>query len=99
MTAPTYMLTRHAEARMRQRGYRDRDIAVVLDAATRIDGDAWFLSNRDAQREIDRRRREIVELERLRGTRFVTDGETIITVYRAARRAGRGSLCQKGSQP
>jgi hypothetical protein len=90
-------LTRHAAVRMRQRGYRDRDVTVVLSIATPDDNGGWFLSDRDAQREIDRRRREIADLERLRGTRFVLDGATVITVYRASRRTGGRRMCHQRS--
>jgi hypothetical protein len=39
-------LTQHAEARMRQRGFRKADIDIVLSVATRIADDAFFLTTR-----------------------------------------------------
>ena len=81
--------TSHAEARMRQRGYRDADIGFVLSVATRVSEDAFFLSDKDAAREIERRRHEIQQLERLRGTKVILEGESFITIYHADRRAAR----------
>jgi hypothetical protein len=78
--------THHAETRMRQRGFRNTDISLVLSVATRVADDAFFLSDRDAAREIERRRNEIQQLERLRGTKLVVDGEDVITLYHADRK-------------
>lgn len=79
--------THHAEARMRQRGFRNADIGFVLSVATRVADDAFFLSDKDAAHEIERRRREIQQLERLRGTKVIVEGETLITIYQSNRKA------------
>ena len=76
-------LTRHGEARMRQRGYRDADVALVLNAATMVADDAYILTNQDAAREIARRKREIQLLERLRGSKIIVKGTTLVTLYHA----------------
>lgn len=73
-------LTRHAEARIRQRGLRERDLALVLEAATPLAQDAWLLTAADAEREISRRKREIEQLQRLRGCKVVISGNAIVTV-------------------
>lgn len=83
--------TRHAETRMRQRGFRNADIGVVLSVATRVTEDAFFLSDKDAAREIERRRREIQQLERLRGTKLIVEGENVITLYHSDRKQSRGA--------
>jgi len=75
--------TNHAEARMRQRGFRKADVDLVLRVATRIADDAFFLTDKDAAREIERRRREIQQLERLRGSKFILEGGALITLYHA----------------
>ena len=78
--------THHAETRMRQRGFRNTDVSLVLSVATRVADDAFFLSDKDAVREIERRRHEIQQLERLRGTKLVVDGEDVITLYHSDRK-------------
>jgi hypothetical protein len=73
-------LTRHAEARMRQRGLRDCDLTLLLDAATPLADDAWLLTAADVDREIAHRKREIEQLQRLRGCKVVVSGDAIVTV-------------------
>ena len=82
-------LTQHAETRMRQRGFRNSDVGLVLSVATRVAEDAFFLSDKDAAREIERRRREIQQLERLRGTKLIVEGENVITLYHSDRKPSR----------
>ena len=83
------VLTDNAENRLRQRGYRGTDIDLLLQAATRIADDAFFLSDKDVTREIEQRRREIQQLERLRGTRLVVDGRKVVTLDHAGRKPAR----------
>jgi hypothetical protein len=83
--------TRHAEVRMQQRGFRKTDIDLVLSVATQVADDAYFLTDQDAAREIEQRKREIQQLERLRGSKVIVEGDTLITLYHAvpaARRLG-----------
>lgn len=75
-------LTRHAEVRMRQRGFRKVDIDFVVSVATRVADDAYVLTNKDAAREIERRKREIQQIERLRGSKIIMEGGALITLYR-----------------
>jgi hypothetical protein len=89
-------LTRHAEVRIRQRGLRDADVALLMTAATPVGGDAWLMTNIDAAREIAKRKREIQQIERLRGMKVVVDGNVVVTAYhsrptdqRRALRCGR----------
>ncbi|WP_020503951.1 DUF4258 domain-containing protein [Lamprocystis purpurea] len=72
----------HALARVRQRGLRERDVAMVLDAGTLLGEDSVMLLDQDVARAIETRKREIAALERLRGCRVVMGGETVVTVYR-----------------
>lgn len=85
-------LTRHAEARIRQRGLRERDLALVLEASTPLAQDAWLLTAADAEREISRRKREIEQLQRLRGCKVVISGNAIVTVYHMRPAAQRRAL-------
>jgi hypothetical protein len=83
------VLSRHAEARMRQRGFRDTDIQFVLDAATPIADDAVLLTEKDVAREITKRKREIQDLERLKGSTLVVEDGVLVTVYHAKWRSPR----------
>ena len=74
-------LTNHAQVRMRQRGFRNSDVELALRVATQIADDAFFLSDQDAAREIERRKHEIQQLERLRGSKMIIEGNVLITVY------------------
>ncbi len=76
-------LTHHAEVRMRQRGFRKADVDLVLSVATRVADDAFFLTDRDVAREIERRKHEIQQLERLRGSKIVVEAGSLITLYHA----------------
>lgn len=82
-------LTRHAEARMRQRGYKDEDVDLVFRVGTRVADDAFFLTDKDAARAIRKRKQEIQQLERLRGSQVIVEGETLITLYHTTMRPRR----------
>ena len=73
--------TRHGEKRMRQRGMRKRDVALLLACATQVDDEAWMLLGRDADCEIQARKREIQALERLKDRKVVIHGSRIVTAY------------------
>lgn len=79
-------MSRHAETRAQQRGIRESDIPVIVAAGTQFNDDSVFLLARDVDREIQKRKREICALERLRGCRVVIEGRTIITIYRPSRK-------------
>lgn len=81
-----YAVTRHAEMRMQQRGIRDSDLALILDAATQVAPDAYLLTRADAAREIARRKREIQTFERLCGRKVVMEGGSVITCYNSGQR-------------
>lgn len=88
--------TQHAETRMRQRGFRSADVSLVLSVATRVADDAFFLSDKDAAREIERRRHEIQQLERLRGTKLIVDCGNVITLYHSDRKPVRADSKYRG---
>ena len=87
--------TGHAEARMQQRGIRSGDVTLIVECGTQIDDETWLMRDRDVEREIDgrkpaardepgeieRRRREIQALGRLKSTKVVMRGEQVITAY------------------
>ena len=73
----------HACQRMQQRGIRERDIDLLMTCGTQIDDDSILLSDKDAAREIKRRKHEIQALERLRGCRVVISEGVVVTCYHA----------------
>ena len=76
-----HTVTQHAEARMQQRGLREADLRLVLATATQVAPDAYLLTDADAEREINQRKREIERLERLRNWKVVVAGATVVTCY------------------
>ncbi|MDF2233146.1 hypothetical protein P2H44_11345 [Albimonas sp. CAU 1670] len=79
----TFSYTRHVEARMRQRGLRDADLALVMEVASPVGDDAWLLTDADADDEIVRLKHRLQRVERLRGTKVVLLGDAVITAYRS----------------
>jgi len=75
----------HANGRMRQRGLRESDIGFILHHGSQIDNAVFFLSNKDTEREIRRRKREIQTLERLRNKKVVMADATVVTCYHSRR--------------
>lgn len=73
--------TCHAETRMRQRGIRSEDVVLILECGTQIDDETWFMRDRDIRREIERRKREIQALGRLKSKKVVMRGEQVVTAY------------------
>ncbi len=73
----------HAGQRMQQRGIRERDIDLLLSCGTQIDDASILLSDKDAAREIERRKHEIQALERLRGCKVVIIEGVVVTCYHA----------------
>lgn len=82
----------HARTRIRQRGIRESDIPIIVDAGTPVDGDSVLLLARDVDREIRRHKQEITKLERLRGCRVVIAKDTVVTVYRPSRKTEKRLL-------
>lgn len=73
--------TRHAKTRMQQRGIRKSDIPIILACGTQVDDETYFMRNRDANREIEIRKREIQTLSRLANRKVVIRNGCVITAY------------------
>lgn len=85
----TLGLSMHASKRIRQRGLREKDIALVMACARDLGDGCLFLTKEDANREIARRKREIQMLERLQGCKVVMGEDRVVTAYRATRKNQR----------
>ena len=95
----THTLTHHAVKRMNQRGIRNPDIDLLLASADQVAPDAYLMTDVITDQEIERRKREIQQLERLRGKTFIVEGAAVVTAYHAQRRdqkrqARKGRACQ-----
>ena len=71
------ILTRHAEARLRQRGLRESDIALAMEIAAPVGEDAWLLTYTAAADEVARLRGRIQRIQRLRGLKVVNLGDRV----------------------
>ena len=56
----TLKISQHAKVRVRQRGLRENDLNLIVQVGTAIDVDSVFLLDRDVEREVRKRKREIV---------------------------------------
>ena len=76
-----YYLTNHAEERMQQRGVRERDVDVVLLHGTQT-GQAVVLTCKDAEAAIAEHKRQIAQLQRLKGLAAFTRDCAVVTLFR-----------------
>ena len=73
--------TRHAEQRIRQRGFHDQDSEIILHFGTSLDDMSVILLNKDVDRETALLKSQIKNLERLRNCKAVVAGDKLITCY------------------
>lgn len=81
MTISKLKFSKHGNKRAQQRGFQEGDIDLILQCGTQIDEAVFFLSNKDAAREINQRKREIQKIERLRNKKAVIARNTVVTCY------------------
>ena len=83
----------HATTRLQQRGMRNSDIKMVIKTGTVLDDDSIVLLNSDVVRAINKRKKEIAVLERLRSVRVVLgDDNCVITAYKTDRKIEKSLL-------
>lgn len=81
-------VTPHACARVRQRGYRDADVDLVLAYGTEA-REGVMLTRADVDRAVARLKNEMRCLERLRGTAVIIKNEAVLTLYRPGKQRWR----------
>jgi hypothetical protein len=74
-------LSHHADARIRQRGVRASDLALVVAHGTPVD-DGYFLRTRDVAAAEAEMKRTITRLHRLEGAFVAVADDTVLSVYR-----------------
>lgn len=89
--------SRHAETRTQQRGIRKDDVRLIQESGTPVDQDTWLMRSRDVAREIEKRKREIRTLSRLRNRKVVIRDERVITAY-PSRPSDQKRALQRGRQ-
>jgi Cys-tRNA synthase (O-phospho-L-seryl-tRNA:Cys-tRNA synthase) len=77
--------SKHAQTRIRQRGFRDSDIDFVRKHGTDVDAGS-LLTDKDAQRGIEAAKKQIRDLNRLKGTAVIVGGDTAVSIYRPDKR-------------
>ncbi len=95
----SFAISRHAKERIRQRGYRERDLGLIVEHGTST-GDGFALTARDVAHRVGELKREINLLLRLKGSFVAVAGGTVMSVYRPDRRRRRRLLAdspKKGS--
>jgi len=91
--------SRHARARMRQRGLRKRDVKLIIEFGSDVRNGLCRLLNRDIEHGIRQDRRLVQDLERLRNCVVIIEGGTVITCYHLYGRAGRQALVPRHRSP
>lgn len=84
LKAVGYHMSGHAEQRLQQRGFRAADVDLVLAHGTEC-AEATILMPKDADEAIARRKREIEDLRRLKGTAVIHQEGVVATVYRPSK--------------
>lgn len=78
-------ITRHAEARMSQRGIRETDVEFLLAHGTDMGPDRIVLTKRDAAQAIRDLKKRIADIERLTGKVLVVAEGRLITAYHSSK--------------
>lgn len=84
-------LTSHAMQRLRQRGFFNQDVQLVMRFGTEIP-DGIMLRDKDVQTVVQDLKRLIERLHRLSGVCVIAEGATVVTCYRPDRRRERRFL-------
>lgn len=82
----------HAQIRMRQRGLSERDIDLIVRYGSDVRRGLRLLRRSDIDNEIQRIKRRIQDLERLRNCAVIIEDDTVITCYHLCGETGRRAL-------
>ena len=78
-------MSRHASERAQQRGFKPSDLELILGNGTTY-SEATVLTRKDAEQAIRQRKREIQDLERLKGAAVIHQAGVVATMYRPGKR-------------
>ena len=87
----SFSLTKHAQCRAQQRGFRREDIDLLLSLGTET-ADGILLKRREADEYVRLLKHEIARVERLVDRMAITAEDRVVTVYRPSKRNRRRVL-------
>ena len=76
--------TKHGAVRMQQRSFTEEDVNLIYQCGTMIGDDEFFMSNKDADREIRALKKGIKRIDRLRNRLVIVSGLSVVTSYRCS---------------
>ncbi len=91
--------TEHGDQRINQRGFRRNDVGLIRRCGTLVPdrhAEVYLLRNKDVEHEISARKREIQNLERMRGCEVVIVGNELVTIHHTSRRHEKTLLRRAG---
>lgn len=88
-------LSLHAQARLHQRGIKSGDLEVVRSFGEPV-ADGYLMSDKAIEHRKHELRKQLQQLERLRGLALIEASDCVVTIYRAdnnrAKRLRAGSI-------
>jgi hypothetical protein len=81
-------LSKHAEKRINQRGFQRSSAELIRRWGTPVmdpKAEVYFLRNNDVDTQVRQLKREIHQIERLRGCKAVFADDTLVTIVRTGR--------------
>jgi len=90
---------KHAEKRINQRGFKHTSAELIRRCGTLIHdpkAEVYFLRDKDAEAYVHQLKRQIQEIEQLRGCKAVFAGDTSVTIVRAGRKHKKSMIRRTG---
>ena len=81
-------LSKHAEQRINQRGFKRSSAELIRCWGTPVkdpETEVYFLRNNDVDTQVRQLKRQIHEIEQLRGCKAVFADDTLVTIVRTGR--------------
>lgn len=76
------VLSRHAETRIRQRGFTERDLDLIRSVGEAVN-DGYIMTDHAIAHHLQALHQEMSRIERLRGVALIEANEAVVTIYHA----------------
>ena len=76
----------HGLRRCQQRSIKEALVFELISEGTQVDANVTFMKNKDVDRAIAKRKRQIQEFEKLRGCMVIHKENTIVSAYRPGKK-------------